>query len=210
LLPRRQRATFGVAERFIRAMTEPTIHERRSLRAGAPTLEAEGQAAVLAAYDAHHDEVYAYLVDATRDPTVAEDLLQEAFMRLLREARAGRMPDQPRPWLYRVASNLAVSRGRRLVSARRWFERFGIAEHRAAIAESPEGRVLRHEAADDLDAVLARLDPHARAALLLAAEGFSGREIAEAIGRSESATRTLLCRARVRVRHDLAGAGGVR
>ena len=191
-------------------MTEPTIHGRQSLGVRVSTPEAEGQAAVLAAYDAHHDEIFAYLVDATRDASVAEDLLQEAYVRLLREARAGRMPDQPRPWLYRVASNLAVSRGRRVLSARRWFERFGIAEHRAARAESPEGRVLRHEAVDDLDDVLARLDPHARAALLLAAEGFSGREIAVAIGRSEAATRTLMCRARVRVRHDVAGAGGVR
>ena len=51
--------------------------------------------------------------------------------------------------------------------------------------------------------VLADLDPVARTALLLAAEGFSGAEIAAAIGRSESATRTLLCRTRLRVRGRL-------
>ena len=39
--------------------------------------------------------------------------------------------------------------------------------------------------------------------LLLSAEGFSGEEIADTIGRSHSATRTLLSRARVRVRLDL-------
>ena len=190
-------------------MTEPRIHGQ-PLGVGVPTLEAAGMAAVLEAYDAHHDELYAFLLDTTRDASTAEDLLQEAFLRLVRETRAGRLPEQARPWLYRVAANLAVSRGRRLVSARRWFDRFGIPEHRAAIAESPEGRLLRREAVDDLDAVLTDLDPQSRAALLLAAEGFSGREIAAAIGRSEAATRTLMCRARIRVRHDLAGAGGVR
>lgn len=189
-------------------MTEPRLHGEPSL--GVPVLEAASRAEVLDVYDAHHDEVWAFLLDATRDGQAAEDLLQEVFLRLLREARAGRMPDQVRPWLYRVAANLVVSRGRRLVSARRWLERFAVTEHRAAVAESPEGRFLRHEAAEDLDAVLARLDPHARAALLLAAEGFSGREIAAAIGRSEAATRTLMCRARIRVRHELAGSGGVR
>ena len=51
--------------------------------------------------------------------------------------------------------------------------------------------------------VLADLDPGARAALLLASEGFSGAEIATAIGRSEAATRTLLCRTRLRVRGRL-------
>lgn len=191
-------------------MTEPRIQERQSLGIGVPIHEATVEAAVLEAYDACHNELYAYLVDATRDAATAEDLLQESFLRLLREARAGRMPEMARPWLYRVATNLVVSRGRRLVSARHWFERIGIGERRAAIAESPEGDLLRNEAADDLDRALAAAGPHARAALLLSAEGFSGREIAAAIGRSEAATRTLICRARVRVRRELEGAGGVR
>ena len=189
-------------------MTDPRLTEQPSLAVRVPTHEVACQAAVLDAYDAHHDELWGFLLDATRDGSVAEDLLQEVFLRLLREARAGRMPELVRPWLYRVAANLAISRGRRLVSARRWFERFGVAEHRAAVAESPEPRYLRHEAAEDLDLVLAGLRPDARAALLLSAEGFSGREIAAAIGRTEIATRTLLCRARTQVRHQLAGTGG--
>jgi RNA polymerase sigma-70 factor (ECF subfamily) len=189
-------------------MTDPRLPEQPSLAVRVPTREVACQVAVLDAYDAHHDEVWAFLLDATRDGSVAEDLLQEVFLRLMREARAGRMPELVRPWLYRVAANLAISRGRRLVSARRWFERFGVAEHRAAVAESPERRYLRREAAEDLDLVLASLGADARAALLLSAEGFSGREIADAIGRTEIATRTLLCRARTRVRHELAQTGG--
>ncbi len=191
-------------------MTGPRIHGRQPLGVGVPTFEATSRCTVLDAYDAHHDELYAFLMDATRDPATAEDLLQESFCRLVREAQAGRMPDQPRPWLYRVAANLVVSRSRRVASARRWFERIGIPEHREAVDESPEHRLLRHEAARDLDAVLATVGTDARAALLLAAEGFTGREIATAIGRSESATRTLMCRARVRVRHELGAAGGAR
>ena len=50
-------------------------------------------------------------------PGVAEDLLQEAFLRLTREVRADRTPDNVRAWLYRVGANLAVSRGRRITSA---------------------------------------------------------------------------------------------
>jgi DNA-directed RNA polymerase specialized sigma24 family protein len=43
----------------------------------------------------------------------------------------------------------------------------------------------------------------ARLGLMMAARGFSGREIAAALGRSEVATRTLLCRARQRLRNRL-------
>ena len=45
----------------------------------------------------------------------------------------------------------------------------------------------------------------ARVALLLAAHGFSGREVADALGRSELATRSLICRARLRLRERLDG-----
>ena len=76
--------------------------------------------------------------------------------------------------------------------------------------ESPEHRFLRNEAAADLDVVLRGVGEDARAALLLSAEGFTGHEIAAALGRSESATRTLMCRARIRIRHELAATGGAR
>jgi DNA-directed RNA polymerase specialized sigma24 family protein len=56
---------------------------------------------------------------------------------------------------------------------------------------------------------MASLATDARTALLLSADGFSGEEIAAAIGRSHAATRTLLTRARIRVRLALEDAGGV-
>lgn len=45
--------------------------------------------------------------------------------------------------------------------------------------------------------------PDARTGLILAAQGYSGREIAEVLGRSEAATRTLMCRARRDIRREL-------
>jgi DNA-directed RNA polymerase specialized sigma24 family protein len=69
--------------------------------------------------------------------------------------------------------------------------------------DSPEIGYLRHEQASALGDVLMLLSAEARAALLLSADGFSGEEIAAAIGRSHGATRTLLSRARVKVRVEL-------
>ena len=60
---------------------------------------------------------------------------------------------------------------------------------------SREGVARRHETRSkrgaELIAALARLRPDARAALLLSSEGFTGAEIAAAIGRTELATRAL-------------------
>ena len=50
---------------------------------------------------------------------------------------------------------------------------------------------------------MASVEPNARTGLVMAAEGYTGREIALALGRSEVATRALLFRARVRMRQSL-------
>jgi RNA polymerase sigma-70 factor (ECF subfamily) len=154
------------------------------------------------AYERHATEIHGFLVRTVRDGDVAADLLADAFTKLLVEERAGRWPDQPRAWLYRVASNLAMSRGRRLqVGAR--VDRVLQARFRDRLSDSPDIEVLKRERQGDLDRALALLGSDARVALLLAAHGFDGATIAVTIGRTEAATRTLMCRARLRMRDEL-------
>jgi RNA polymerase sigma-70 factor (ECF subfamily) len=147
-------------------------------------------------YLQYRGEILAFLVPMTRDHEAAEDLLQDAFIRLIREARAGRMPDNVRAWLYRVAANLAISRGRRLAT---WLRTVPRLLDRSE-PPRPDTELLHRERDAELHAALARLRPDGRAALLLAAQGFDGHEIANLIGRSETATRTLLYRSRIELR----------
>lgn len=158
---------------------------------------------VTAAWTEHHGELFGFLVRSTRDAATAEDLLQEAFLRLTTEVRSGRVPDNVRAWLFRVVSNLAISRSRRVSVALRWLGRFGVAEARTT-SPSPETGALGRERTDAMERALGRLPTDARIALVLAGSGYRGRDIAETLGRSESATRTLLSRARVTVRRHLA------
>jgi RNA polymerase sigma-70 factor (ECF subfamily) len=164
---------------------------------GAASRDAES--VLLAAYEAHARDLNAFARSLVREREPAEDLVAEAFARLVREVHAGRMPDDVRAWLYRVVSNLVMSHGRRRAVAYRFLGQ--LLDRRTA--ESPEARHLRLDVEPALrDAVLA-LPPDARVALVMAARGASGAEIAAAIGRSEAATRTLLTRARQRVRARL-------
>jgi RNA polymerase sigma-70 factor (ECF subfamily) len=172
------------------APEEPPALERARLARGAD------EAALAALYAERRGELLAFLVGMTRDPEAAEDLLQEAFVRLVREARAGRMPEQPRAWLYRVAANAAIDRGRRGQALARFLPRLWSRDE----PEAPEAQALRAERDAELHAALGRLSADRRAALLLAARGFSGAEVAGLLGRSEGATRTLLCRARLELR----------
>ncbi|MEX2010979.1 MAG: sigma-70 family RNA polymerase sigma factor [Chloroflexota bacterium] len=147
-------------------------------------------------YEDHRAELLGFLLRMTRDREAAEDLLQETFIRLIREVRAGRLPDAVRPWLYRVAANAAISRSRHGAVWTRLVPR--LLDRREPLG--PESAALRAEQETELHSALAELPPDGRAALLLAAQGFDGREIAASIGRTEGATRTLLCRSRVRLR----------
>jgi RNA polymerase sigma-70 factor, ECF subfamily len=152
--------------------------------------------ALASIYEERRGELYAFLAGMTRDAEVAEDVLQDTFLRLVREARAGRMPDEVRPWLYRTAANAAIDRGRRGATLIRLLPRL----FDRSDPPRPEAEALRSERDAELHAALADLAPDRRAALLLAARGFSGHEVAGLIGRSEGATRTLLCRARLELR----------
>jgi RNA polymerase sigma-70 factor (ECF subfamily) len=161
-------------------------------------------ATLTALYEAHRAELFGFLVRMTRDREAAEELLQDTFIRLIREGRAGRMPDEVRPWLYRVAANAAISRGRRGAVWGRLVPR--LLDQREPAR--PETEFLRTERDAELHRALAGLAPDARAALLLAAQGFDGHEIAASIGRTEGATRTLLCRSRAHLRLVLEAAEG--
>ncbi len=158
---------------------------------------AGAHAYVREAYETHQRAIFSFALHTARDPDVAADVTQEAFLRLMKEAEHRGPPDHVKAWLLRVAANLIMSRGRRISVAGRWVQRFG---QTTDTVESPETELLRQEQRERVRSMLEVLPPDARICLMMAAEGFSGREIAVAIGRTELATRVLMSRARNRLR----------
>jgi RNA polymerase sigma-70 factor (ECF subfamily) len=154
---------------------------------------------VEATYDAHRADLYSFASALVRDPDAADDLVAEAFLRLIRETREDRAPDDPRAWLYRVVANLSLSRGRRLRTAQRFVRH--LVDRR--VGEAADAPVLRRELPADLELALLSLKPDARVAVVMAARDCSGREIAVALGRSETGARTILHRARLDLRARL-------
>jgi RNA polymerase sigma-70 factor (ECF subfamily) len=170
----------------------PTISLARPARA-------DPRRAVLELYDAHQRELHSFVRSLERDPAAVEDIVADAFLRLAHEIAAGRQPDEPQAWLHRVAANLVVNGGRhRNVVAR------ALARLVDRGADEPaDAPVLRAETRRELVEALRSLPVQARTALMLAAHGFSGREIAAALGKTEVATRSMMSRARVRLRERL-------
>jgi RNA polymerase sigma factor (sigma-70 family) len=159
---------------------------------------------VTEAYDAFAADLRRFVTARTRDVGTAEDIVQEAFVRLEIASQARRFPTNPKAWLYRVALNLVISVSRHADVGRRMACRLTSDE----VVESPEATFMASERARELGAAMRTLGPLGRTSLLLAAEGYTGREIAHVIGLSEGATRTKMCRARSIIRRELARSEG--
>jgi RNA polymerase sigma-70 factor (ECF subfamily) len=155
------------------------------------------------AYAVHAGPLLRRLTATTRDPAAAEDLTHEAFVRLVVEIQAGRIPDDTAAWLHRVGHNLAMSRGRHIAVVNRHAGAAGP----TADSTSPETIALASERDASVRDAIAQLGATDQRALILAANGFRGPEIARLLGKTESATRTLLCRARNRIRGRLLEVG---
>ena len=110
---------------------------------------AAGADYVMAAFEEHHLQLSSFAYGMARDREAAEDLVQESFLRLVRELQAGRTPDNVKAWLFRVCSNLAVSRGRRITVAQRFLRVARSHDEPAADVE-----ILRREANETLLAAL--------------------------------------------------------
>jgi len=152
------------------------------------------------AFDAYAGRIKAFARAAVRDDDVADDLVQETFLRFVREVRRGAVPDNIGGWLYRVCANLVTSRGRRRSVA----ERVKALLIDRSAPSTPEEHAVRTDESARLRDVLTELPADARVALLMAAEGFTAAEIGLAIGRTAGATATYICRARIRLRERLA------
>jgi len=149
-----------------------------------------------------------YLERLVRDAATAEELVQEAFLRVHR-ARDRYSPDARfSTWLYRIATNLAWNELRR---PRRRDPHESI-EESAPLVDAHSGvDELAHarRVADEVETALAELPERQRSALWLAAvEGLSYAEVAVAIDTSEKAVKALVHRARSSLAARLEGASG--
>jgi RNA polymerase sigma-70 factor (ECF subfamily) len=149
----------------------------------------------------HHGEIYAFLLRMVRDPDLAADLAQDAFIRAYRACGSLDDPTKARAWLYQIAHRIALDeiRRRRIIRFVPWS-----GEARGS-APSPERLAMDARLSGELERALARIPERQRAALLLAElHDLTGLELAAAMGTSHVAARALLTRARESLRRALA------
>jgi RNA polymerase sigma-70 factor (ECF subfamily) len=156
-------------------------------------------------YERSARSLWAYLARVSRDPALADDLMQESFVRFLCAAHPADGEIASRRYLFRIATNLLHDHWRRPKSSslEEIPEEFFAAKCGAAKADSQAM----------LGPALAQMRPRDRQLLWLAyAEGYSHHEIAEVTGLASASIRLLLFRARRKaarlLREKAPGEGG--
>jgi RNA polymerase sigma-70 factor (ECF subfamily) len=138
-----------------------------------------------------------------RSRTEAEDVVQDVFIRVLEHRLSLSAVRDMRVWLVRIAWNLALDRKRRK-QPEQLDESF--AKSLASATISADAAMEEAQRFQSALREVERLPKSERHVLLLSAlEELSTAEISGVLGRSESAVRALLSRARVRLRERLGG-----
>ncbi|MGD2116266.1 MAG: RNA polymerase sigma factor [Acidobacteriota bacterium] len=153
--------------------------------------------------DRHKDGLVAYLARLTGSRERAEDLAQEAFLRLYRAAAGYRERGRLAAFLYRIATNLLRSEERR---ERRW--RLLSPELRPLEEDRTEpgapARVMRAELRRRLAAALGELPLALRVPLVLyEIEDWPQQDIARVLSCRVGTVKSRLHRARARLRREL-------
>lgn len=147
----------------------------------------------VALFNEHGPRLRRYLGRLSGDTELAEDIVQELFIRLYQR---GSLPDTPAPWMISVGMNLfrnamnKRSRRLRLLTPARAEEAHGGEER------SPDHAVLTDELRRRVRESLDTLTEREQRLLLLREEGYSYRDMATALGLNETSIGTILARAR--------------
>lgn len=162
---------------------------------GSVTMRPEDRADFEWLFRAAFPGIHRTLTQMMRDPARAEEVTQDAFVRLLEHWPEVSSYQQPEAWVRRVAIRMAVRQVRR---------ESGRAPREQAAAAAPSPPVVEPDL--DLADAVASLTPRQRAAVVLHYyEDLPVHEVARVLAVSESTVKQHLFRARAHLVEQLAG-----
>ena len=158
-------------------------------------------------FEAYQDRIYNCVYRLMGNSEDAYDLTQETFLRAYSALPKINGELKVGPWLYRIATNLCMDqlRRRKLIRWEPLDNLLAVFHPKQGAKDGPEGETLRQESREMVHRVLEKLPPKYRTCLVLREyQDMSCEEIAEVMGTTRSAVKSLLFRSREEFRqvHD--------
>jgi len=161
--------------------------------------------------DAYYSKIYRLAIRMLNQQQDAEDVLQETFLKAYRGLKSFDGRSKISTWLFRIATNEALMVIRRkhpeMVSIDEPVETEEGEQEPLQIIDwccLPEEELLSEETRERLDAAVQKLPERLRVVFLLRdMNDLSTHETAEVLGLSDTAVKTRLSRARLRLREEL-------
>jgi RNA polymerase sigma factor (sigma-70 family) len=147
------------------------------------------------AFTLHHRTVFRAARSVVQDPGVAEDVTQEVFIRLYKHIDTLPNLEMLRPWLIRVALNVAKNTIRGNIRANTRDENY-VKETVENSIFSVESEYEQKSEVSEINRALNKVKEPLRSCLVLKQQGLSYREIAESLSLNESSIGTYVARAR--------------
>jgi RNA polymerase sigma-70 factor (ECF subfamily) len=130
-------------------------------------------------YTAARDGVFRYLLALGLDAARAQEVTQDAFLRLYIALRDGAAIEDAKAWVYRVARNAGIDSLER--NDRESPYSAAIAEAIASLAKDPEQELIEKEWLEGFQDAMENLSPQQRACLELRGQGLQYWQIAEVL-----------------------------
>ncbi len=192
--------TNGISSSRTTDMIEDTTLVRRTLSGD--------QEAFSSLVEKYKDPVFNVAYRMLGNPTEAEDVAQEAFVRAYTQLHTYKDTHRFSTWLLSIASHLSIDQLRRRRFLALPLENVPFLEWIADVGPGPEQSALRHETADDMQRILDTLPVKYRAVLLLRYwHDFSYEEIAQTLDLTPALVKARLHRARELVARTMKAQG---
>lgn len=137
-------------------------------------------------YRTYKKDVYGYLFSLTHDPSLAEDLLSETFLRALQSLPRFRGDSSVKTWLLGIARNVWLQE---LAGRRKTVEYSDLLQ--VYVGEGVLDRILTREAVARVGELLGEKEERSRRVVAMRVDGIPYQEIAKALGITESSARVI-------------------
>ncbi|MCM3638461.1 RNA polymerase sigma factor [Sporosarcina luteola] len=156
-------------------------------------------------FDEHYDAVYSYILMLVKDSHTAEDLSQETFMKVVRNAHQFKGDSHVKTWIFRIAYTTTISYFRKKNPITLYFDLYA---HSAKHERSPEEIVLLNSQQKQFYEALNQLKPSYQQVIILRKiQDFSTKDTSAILKWSEGKVKMSLSRALVAFKKELEKGG---